>query len=590
MPDALAPPAASAWARLTNLAELRGEGPFALSVEGHDVVLLRTPAGFKAYEGRCPHQGALLGEGELDGAALVCRNHRWRFSAESGRRMGGPQCLTACPVQQRGDELWVDTVPLARETRAGPSLTTKIIDELPHKPNVPFIGNLFQLDLGRLHEILERWAREFGGPFTYRLGPHRVLALSDPERNEAVLRARPETFRRASTLEPIFQEIGVAGVFSAEGVEWRGQRKLAMQALSQRHLRGFYATLAAVLGRLRTRWEGKARAGAVLHMADELKRFTVDSTTLLVLGHDVDTIGQGDDVIQRKLEHVFPALNRRLFALLPTWRWFRTPADRRLDRAVAELRVWLRGLLEDARARLAADPARAAQPENFLESMIAARDAEGRPYPDETIFGNLLTMLLAGEDTTAYTLAWAVHHLCDAPGAAARLHEEASEVLQGAAAPDDMEGVNRLAYAGAVANETMRLRPVAPLLLFEATHDVVIGDIAVPQGQWVTLLTRPPATDSAHFGDPHAFRPERWLDAGATGGAHDPSAHMPFGSGPRICPGRTLALTEMKMLLAMLYGAFDVERVGAGSDVREEFAFTMSPVGLRVRLHARAWQ
>ena len=197
-------------------------------------------------------------------------------------------------------------------------------------------------------------------------------------------------------------------------------------------------------------------------------------------------------------------------------------------------------------------------------------------------------MLLAGEDTTAYTLAWAVHHLCDAPAAAARLHQEAADVLNGRAAPDDIESVNRLAYAGAVANETMRLRPVAPLLLFEAIHDVVIGDIAVARGQWVTLLTRPPAVDSAHFGDPDTFRPERWLDASATGGAHEPSAHMPFGSGPRICPGRTLALTEMRMLLAMLYGAFEVERVGAGSDVREEFAFTMSPVGLRVRLHARA--
>jgi cytochrome P450 len=134
----------------------------------------------------------------------------------------------------------------------------------------------------------------------------------------------------------------------------------------------------------------------------------------------------------------------------------------------------------------------------------------------------------------------------------------------------------------------MRLRPVAPLLLLEANHDVVVGDIAIPTGQWLMLLTRRPAVDRTHFGDPDRFRPERWLDEAATGGAHDPSAHMPFGSGPRICPGRTLALTEMKMLLAMLYGAFDVERAGDGSAVREAFSFSMSPVGLRVRLRSRA--
>jgi cytochrome P450/nitrite reductase/ring-hydroxylating ferredoxin subunit len=572
---------------LAALAELRGDGPFALSADGRDIVVVRTPEGLRAYDGRCPHQGALLGEGELEGGALVCRNHRWRFSAESGRRLGGPQCLAAHRIERRGDDLWIEIGAPPLEPVAASRSGLRNIAELPHRPNVPLLGNVLQLDLGRLHEILEGWAREFGGPFTYRVGPYRVVALADAELNEQVLRARPETFRRASTLEPIFQEIGVAGVFSAEGSEWRGQRKLAMQALSHRHLRGFYPTLAATLRRLRARWEAKARAGAVLDIADELKRFTVDTTTLLVLGHDVNTIGADEDVIQRKLEHVFPALNRRLFALLPTWRWFRTPADRRLDRAVTELRVWLRTLLDAARARLAADPARASNPEDFLESMVAARDAEGRPFPDEVIFGNLLTMLLAGEDTTAYTLAWAVHHLAESPEAVARLRTETDAVLRGQAAPDDIDAVQRLAYAGAVANETMRLRPVAPLLLFEANHDTAVGDIAVPKGQWIMLLMRPPAVDASHFGEPAAFRPERWLDAAAVAGAHEPSTHMPFGSGPRICPGRSLALIEMKLLLAMLYSSFDVERVGEGTEVREAFAFTMSPVGLRVRLHAR---
>jgi cytochrome P450/nitrite reductase/ring-hydroxylating ferredoxin subunit len=579
---------APTWSCLTTVAALVGDGPFSLSVDGRDLVLLRSPTGFRAYDGRCPHQGALLGEGELDGEILVCRNHRWRFAVQSGRREGGPQCLTACPLEKRGDELWVDTSTLTVRPRTREIITTRNLDDLPHKKNVPLLGNLLQLDLGRLHEILEQWARDFGGPFTYRVGMHRVLALADPALIQEVLRARPETFRRASTLEPIFREIGVAGVFSAEGAEWRGQRKLSMQALSHRHLRGFYPTLASVMQRLRDRWKARADAGAVLDIADELKRFTVDSTTLLVLGHDVNTIGRDDDVIQRKLEHVFPALSRRLFGVLPTWRWVRTPRDRSLDRAVAELRVWLRQLLDDARSRFEADPDRAAHPENFLESMITARDGDGRPFPDEVIFGNLLTMLLAGEDTTAYTLAWTVHHLCDAPAAVERLRDEARAILGGRAAPDDIDAVNRLAYAGAVANETMRLRPVAPLLLFEANHDVIVGGIGVPKGQWLMLLTRPPAVDSAHFGDPDEFRPERWLDEGATGGAHDPSAHMPFGSGPRICPGRTLALTEMKLLLAMLYATFDVERVGDGESVREAFSFTMSPVGLRVRLRRRA--
>ncbi len=137
------------------------------------------------------------------------------------------------------------------------------------------------------------------------------------------------------------------------------------------------------------------------HIVEELKRFTVDVTTLIAFGYDINTVEQGDDVIQRKLELVFPAITRRLLALLPTWRLVRLPRDRRLNRALAELRAWLGELVVTERARLAAEPGRAEKPSNFLESMLSARDDEGRHFSDDVIFGNLMALLVAGEDTTA---------------------------------------------------------------------------------------------------------------------------------------------------------------------------------------------
>jgi len=578
--------AQSTWKCLGRAQDLAGEGPFALSADGLDLVVVRTEGGLRAYQGRCPHQGALLGEGEMDGNVLVCRNHRWRFDGATGARLGAPGCLVSCPVEQRGTELWADVSPLSRAGTLGVT-ARRTLDDLPGPRGLPVIGNSLQIGIQNFHRVQEAWAAEYGPLYLYRLGPNRIVGVADPQLNETILRARPETYRRASNVEPVFREMGVDGVFSAEGAAWRPQRRLAMEALSHRHLRGFYPALQNVTRRLRARWEKKADAGATLDLADELKRFTVDVTTTLTFGHDVKTLEQGDDVIQRRLELVFPAFARRLFAILPTWRWIRMPADRRLDRALAELRQWLAVRLQEARTRLANEPARAERPEYFLESMIAARDAEGRPFSDDVIFGNLMTMLLAGEDTTAYTLVWAVHHVCDAPAVARSLRAEADELRGGDASPNDIETANRLAYAGAVANEAMRLRPVAPTILLEANHDVVIADVAVPKGTWLALHTRPPAIDAHHFGDPLAFRPERWLDPSATGGAHDPSAHIPFGSGPRICPGRTLALLEMKVVLAMLFGDFDVERVGNATDVNEVFAFTMAPVGVKIRLRRR---
>lgn len=578
-----------AWTRLASLGDFRGPGPFAASADGLDLVVVRTTTtGLRAFQGRCPHQGALLGEGELDGERLVCRNHRWQFDATSGKRVDGPECLIGCPLEVRGDELWVNPAALRHPAVVPPEgVVRRRVADLPGPPGVPLLGNFHQIKLEQFHLVLEQWAATYGPLYSYRMGPRRIMVISDPALREQVLRARPDTYRRLGNVEPVFAEMGVSGVFSAEGAAWRSQRRLAMEALSHRNLRGFYPTLEAVTRRLRARWQHKGAAGATLDLADELKRFTVDVTTTLAFGHDVNTIEQGDDVIQRKLGLVFPAFSRRLFALLPTWRWLRMPSDRRLDRALAELREWLGARIAEARARLDGDPSRAEHPTNFLESMIASRDAEGRPFPDEVIFGNAMTMLLAGEDTTAYTLVWAVHHLCDAPDAVARLRAEVDAIAGVDGVPADIETANRFAYASAIANEAMRLRPVAPLLFFEANRDVVIADVALPKGAWLGVLTRVPAVDAAHFGHPNDFRPDRWLDAGASTGTHDPSAHIPFGSGPRICPGRTLALLEMKLVLAMLYGAFDVERVGEARDVREHFAFTMAPATVRIRLRSR---
>jgi cytochrome P450 len=125
--------------------------------------------------------------------------------------------------------------------------------------------------------------------------------------------------------------------------------------------------------------------------------------------------------------------------------------------------------------------------------------------------------------------------------------------------------------------------------MLDAKVETVVGDLLVPEGTRVAVLARPAACGPDHFVEPQAFRPRRWL--GENAGAHDVSAHIPFGSGPRICPGRVAALLEMKLLLSMLYKNFDVERVGRPEGVREEFAFTMLPAGLKVRLRRRssAW-
>jgi cytochrome P450/nitrite reductase/ring-hydroxylating ferredoxin subunit len=587
------PDAASDLTRVALLDELEGDGPHAASAQGLDLVLLRTPSGFRAFEGRCPHQGALLAEGEIDGAELVCRNHRWRFSSETGARNGGPECLASCPVIERERALYVDLSSLQRSAlkQAAPGHSAaglparRRLEDLPGPRGLPLLGNAHQIELSRLHLVLERWAHAYGPQYVFRMGPRRVLALADRDSCAQVLRARPEKFTWHGAMARIFAEVGADGVGTAEGDAWRPQRKLVMEALAQRHLRGFFPQLRLVGERLQRRWERFADQGAALDIVAELKRFTVDVTTLVAFGHDVNTIEQGEDVIQRKLGLIFPEFNRRVFSLLPIWRLIRLPRDRRLDRAVAEIRAWLEELVTRERARLRAEPGLAQKPGNLLQAMLSVRDDEGKPFPERLIFGNLMTILLGGEDTTANTLAWAIHELCRAPEDAAEVRREADQILGRAPVAPDFAASQQLSWAGALVQETLRLHPVGPFMMFDSKVDTTVGDVLVPKGTRVAVLVRPSSVNEEHFQDAQRFVPRRWLAPGPE--VHDPAAFFPFGSGPRMCAGRSLAMLEAKLLVSMLYKNFEVERVGAAGAVQEKFAFAMTPAGLAVRLRRR---
>jgi cytochrome P450/nitrite reductase/ring-hydroxylating ferredoxin subunit len=565
--------------------DLAGDGPHHVTAEGQDLVILRVDGQLHAFDGLCPHQGALLGEGELESGVLVCRNHRWRFDARTGERIGGPQCLRAHPVREVDGHVEVE---LARAVEPAAKASLRRPDQLPGPRPWPIVGNAMQLDARRLHQTLEAWAREYGSLYRVKLGARPFVIVTEPPLIAEILRKRPDTYRRIDRMQLIFDELGVGGVFSAEGTAWRAQRKLAMGALDHRHLAAFFTTLREVAERLRRRWDTAAAAGDVLDIQDEMMRFTVDVTTRLAFSHETDTIGGKQSQLIDDLDPVFPAISRRLNAAFPYWRLFKLPSDRRLERSLASIRGWLEDIIAKTRATLEADPARAEEPRNFLEAMLVARDARGQPFSNELVFGNALTMLLAGEDTTANTLAWAVHLLLDDPTELAGLRAHIDEVLGDDRVPADIPATRALEGIEAIANETLRLKPVAPLMFFQNIPAVTLGDLELPPGSAICMLTRPAAMARQRVEDPEAFRPARWRDGHLAAEMQRSGVFVPFGSGPRICPGRSLALLEIRVVMATLLRSFEIERVGRSEDVDEVFGFTLQPRNLRVRLRRRA--
>lgn len=463
------------------------------------------------------------------------------------------------------------------------------IADLPGPRALPLVGNLFQIRRKHLHQCVEAWGREYGPFFRFRLGPRTLLAVSDHEALGAALRDRPDGFRRTRLMETIGLEMGLTpGLFAANGDAWRRQRRMVMAGFDPTHVKAYFPSLLKVTQRLRGRWLKAAAAGRALELQPELMRFTVDAISGLAFGADVNTLESDDEVIQQHLDKIFPAIYKRLFSLIPWWRLVRTSADRRLERAVTEVNHAIAGFIAQARARLQADPARRLRPPNLLEAMIIAADEGGSGVSDREVTGNVLTMLLAGEDTTANTLAWMIYLLHRHPAALERAQCEV-RALAGDVALLTPETIASLDYLDACAHETMRLKPVAPFQVIEALRDTELKGIRVPKGMGVWCLMRGDSVSEQYVPNPHTFEPERWLDQRG-GVASAKRVSMPFGAGPRICPGRYLALLEIKMVMAMLLAHFDIAEVSTpdGAEAVERMAFTMTPVGLRMKLSARA--
>jgi cytochrome P450 len=380
--------------------------------------------------------------------------------------------------------------------------------------------------------------------------------------------------------------MGFAGLFAVNGDDWKRHRPMVLRGLDPTHIKTFHPTLQRVTDRLRLRWERAARGAVAIDLQADLMRYTVDVTAGLAFGTDINTLESDEEVIQSHLDKILPALFKRVLAPLPYWHWIRLPSDRRLDRHLAALQAAVNGFTADARRRLEARPELREQPSNLIEAMIVERDRPGSALTDEDLSGNVLTMLLAGEDTTANTLAWMIWLLHRNPEAMQRATAEARAVIgDGSALGHDQ--LKRLDYIEACVHETMRLRPVAPLNIQQAIRETVVGGIELPTGSLVLCLMRPASLDASHFADPLDFRPERWLTGPSASSAKRVS--MPFGAGPRMCPGRYLALSEIKMAVAMLLATFAVDAVSTpdGSEVQERLSLTMAPVGLTMRLRVQ---
>lgn len=460
------------------------------------------------------------------------------------------------------------------------------IDNLPGPQGWPLVGNALQIDPFRTYQILKYWGGVYGSIYRFSIGSKTVIALSDVDEINDILRQRPHNYRRWKRIEELGIEIGADGVFIAEQKRWRQHRKVVTYALSRRAIAPLFERLQLVTGRLFRIWSSTAEFAQPHNLTRCIAAYTTDVVSGLVFGEDLNTLEGRQDRLQEHLKTVFKILASRQASPLPYWRYIKLSADREADHALAEIRRVIGEFIADAHKNLRLFPERMDHPTNIIESLIVAQQREGpERFSDSEVIGNVMTLLLAGEDTTANTLAWIVHFLTLYPDIQHKLRNEVRHVLGDSLLPDTIDMLERLPYLEAVAFETMRLKPVFPILFLEPINDSSVMGIPVPAGMPLALLAGQMGEQAGCFTDPQAFRPDRWLAPHAEDlPLHDVRGYLPFGSGSRLCPGKFLAMLEIKMALATLARHFTVSRAPSAPPVKEQFALTLAPSTVMIHL------
>ena len=247
-------------------------------------------------------------------------------------------------------------------------------------------------------------------------------------------------------------------------------------------------------------------------------------------------------------------------------------------RAIRELNEIIGGIIRERRS--SGEPR-----EDLLDMLLQARDADGNPMSDAQLRDEVMTLFLAGHETTAIALSWACYLIAQNPHIEAKLAQELQTVLAGRVpTPEDLP---RLRYTEMVLKETMRLYPAVWGIGRRALEDCELGGYRVPAGSNVFILQWRTQRDPRFFPDPDRFDPERWRDDPVRSGRIPRFAYFPFGGGPRVCVGASFAMMEATLLLAMIQQRFHLEIV-PGHPIEIFASVTLRPkYGIRVIPHRR---
>lgn len=386
----------------------------------------------------------------------------------------------------------------------------------------------------RSHLNVMTWAAaEYGDAVRLPLGPKTLYFFNHPDHAKHVLADNAKNYTKGLGMVHARRALG-DGLLTSEGELWRKQRKTIQPAFQPKRIAGQLGAISDEAEQLTTRLRSCVGQGQV-DMRAELTSFTMGVLGRTLVDADLgafESIGESFEAVQNQA--MFDAITLGKVPL-----WLPLPLQMRFRRARRDLQRIV--------DKLAAD--RAAKPpgDDVISRLIeSVRNEPDRRAGRIRMRDELVTLLLAGHETTASTLTWAFHLLDEHPEAWKRLHDEAVEVF--GRGPLTIESLHGLTYTTQILEETMRLHPPVWLLPRIARADDEIGGFPVPAGADVLLCPYLLHRHPAFWPSPTRFDPDRFAPAGSAG--RNRYSYIPFGAGPRFCVGNSLGMMEATVALA----------------------------------------
>ena len=377
--------------------------------------------------------------------------------------------------------------------------------------------------------------REYGDVVRTRFFYVTAYFLYHPDDIEYVVSTNARNFIKAMSLRSnFFQRLVGKGLLTSEGELWRRQRRLSQPAFHRQRINSFGEVMVEYTQRMISSWQ----PGELRDVHRDMMRLTLEIVVKTLFNADVS--GDADRVGQVLSQIVKP------FASQATLKWIldnRLPtlAHRRFNRSARQIDDIVYRIIEERR-RSGYDQG------DLLSMLLEAHDEDGSQMSDQQLRDEVMTLFLAGHETTALTLSWTWYLLACNPEAEQKFHAELDEVLDGR--PPEVNDLPQLKFTEMIAKESMRLYPPAYGLGREAVDECEIGRYVVPAKAQVFMFQWATHRDSRFFPEPDKFFPERWTDEFVAG--LPKYAYFPFGGGPRFCIGNQFAMMEIVLLLATI--------------------------------------